>query len=520
MHAPPRAHEDAYDDTRINDEESIPDDTTVASASFIGDDDRYDMSMHNTGGSRKRKREEEMRINSEQAHVVYGDELLDYFMLTHDSDNVPKPEPPPNFQPNFPIDIHHNTALHWAASMGDVEIMKQLKRFGASLDAQNVRGETPLMRAALFTNCQDKQTMPSVVSQLISTIDSIDVCGATALHHAAAVTASRQKHQCARYYLDIILNKMQEMFEPEHVQRILDSQDMEGNTAVHIAAKYKARKCVRALIGRGASTDIPNHDDVTAEDLIQELNNSRRADRHHQASSSPFAPDSTQRVAFHDALAQEEQNSTRHAASHHSEAAMSLQSKITPLVLEKFQELARSFDDELIDKEHSEKEAKRILNSTHLELAQVRESIQEWSNVDLDLEQDARMTRELEELQNRVDSLLERQQEISLRAINDEGSAQHRMNGHDGDNVGERLVLAQQVNEQQDKRRQLVTGYREALSRAGACEKGELYRRLISKSLDFSDKDVEMMDENLDSLIESLTEEQEGREIDIGEGEL
>ena len=155
--------------------------------------------------------------------------------------------------------------------MGDIEIMKQLKRFGATLDIPNVRGETPLMRTVLFTNCLDKQSMPAVLKELISTVQSRDYCGSTVLHHAAAVTKVRHKHQCARYYLDVILNKMQEVLEPDNVRRILDAQDQNGDTAIHIAARNKARKCVRALMGRGASTDIHNNQGVTAGAEIQLL---------------------------------------------------------------------------------------------------------------------------------------------------------------------------------------------------------------------------------------------------------
>ena len=267
-----RVHDD-YDNisAQLNDDDSIPDDTTVASASFMGDDERYDMSQPSTG-HRKRKREEQAQNAIEQAHVVYADELLDYFMLSNENSNAQKPEPPLNFQPDWIIDSEGHTSMHWAAAMGDVDVMKQLKRFGANLAAPNGKGETPLMRCVLFTNCLDKQTMPGVVKELIPTIESVDLCNSTALHHAAAVTATRQKHQCARYYLDIILNKMQEIFEPDRVRRILDAQDINGNTAIHIAAQNKARKCVRALMGRGASTDILNNNQVTAEDLIQELN--------------------------------------------------------------------------------------------------------------------------------------------------------------------------------------------------------------------------------------------------------
>ena len=499
---------DDYDNisAQLNDDESVADDTTVASASFMGEDDRYDLSQQSTG-HRKRKREEHVQNVTEQAHVVYSDELLDYFMLSRDSEGGHAPEPPTNFQPDWLIDTDAHTAMHWAAAMGDIDVMKQLKRFGANLAIPNMRGETPLMRAVLFTNCQEQQTMPSVVKILIGTIDSVDFCHSTALHHAAAVTSSRQKHQTARYYLDIILNEMQAVFEPEHVQRLLDMQDMNGNTAIHIAASHKARKCVRALMGRGASTDIPNNENITAEDLIQELNESRKADRHPAASSSPFAPDSQRHLSFHDAVGDP---STHRTLSHHSEAAMSVESKITPLMLEKFQDLARSFDEELMDKDDSEKEARRILNTTHIELGTIREQILDLGIAEDDPETEEQTKAQLARVEQMVTSLIEQQQQIQLlsRAQHEESKTNGHMMQSD-DEIGERAMQAKMLNEEQNRRQLLVGDYRDALSMAGAGEKGELYRRLISKCVDTP---VESMDENLDSLIEQLMEDQGGIE--------
>ncbi|RDW71621.1 hypothetical protein BP6252_08184 [Coleophoma cylindrospora] len=506
--APRAPVEENYDNisAQLNDDET-PDDTTVASASFMDDDDRYDMSQPNTG-HRKRKRDEEPIPNpAEQAHVIYSDELLDYFMMSHDQGNIARPEPPPNFQPDWIIDSDAHTAMHWASAMGDVEIMKQLKRFGANLAQPNVRGETPLMRAVLFTNCQDKQSMPAVVRELIGTIDVTDYCQATALHHAAMMNASKQKHHCARYYLDIIINKCQEMYEPDHVQQILDAQDVDGNTALHIAAKFKARKCVRALMGRGASCDIANQEGVTAEELIQELNDSRR-ERFTQASSSPFAPDSQRHDSYNDPLSKD---LTRLGASHHSEAAMSIESKITPAVLEKFQDLAKSFDEELIDRGHSEREAKRILTSTQVELAIIREQL-----LEIDFEeqnaaaQTATESAEFEHLHATVVNLVEQQQQ--LRLLDLVANEEMVSNGHVySDSPQERLMLAQRLNHEQERRQKLVSEFILALSMAGG-ENGEVYRKLISNCVGI---DVETIDEGLDDLLEQLEADQQNREMEV-----
>ncbi|TVY49283.1 Cell division cycle-related protein [Lachnellula occidentalis] len=499
--APPaRVIEDEYDNisAQLNDDESLADDVTVASASFMAEDDRYDMSRASTG-HRKRKREENAQNAIDAAHVMYSDELLDYFMVSSDSDHVPKPEPPLNFQPDWIIDQDRHSAIHWAAAMGDVEIMRELRKFGANLAAQNVRGETPLMRAVLFTNCKDKGTMPIVVKELMSTVSCIDFCQATVLHHTAAVTVSSGKHKCARYYLDILLNKMQEELDPEHFQRVLDAQDVDGNTAIHIAAKNGARKCVRALMGRSPTMEIQNKDGVTAEILIQELNENTlrelRENRHAHAESYETPPPSKHQTP-----------------THHSEAAMSVQQKVAPQMLQRFQELANSFDEELIEKNNSEKEARRIVNSTEVELSMLREQVLDLGFHEEDPETQAKKNKELAQLTQLTTSLIEQQQQMQLLAsVNHE---EGKSNGNiTSDDIMERATLAKMLNEEQTKRRALVLRYREALSKAGGLgEKGDLYKRLLALCAPTNE---EMTPENMDILIEQMTEEQKGLDREI-----
>ncbi|KFY49801.1 hypothetical protein V496_09793 [Pseudogymnoascus sp. VKM F-4515 (FW-2607)] len=511
--APARIEEDQYDNisVQLNDDET-PDDATVASASFMGEDDRYDISAPSTA-HRKRKREEAAASLSDQYHMAYSDELLDYFMLAQASEPASRPEPPPNFQPDWLIDSDGHTALHWASAMGDIDVMKQLKRFGANLSCRNIRGETPLMRSVLFTNCLDKQSMPRVVQELISTIDCVDAHGATAIHHAVALTHSRTKHHCARYYLDVILNKLSETTEQDEVRRLLDLQDSNGDTACHISATNKARKCVRALIGRGASTDIPNNAGVRADELIQELNNTRR-ERNLAASSSPFAPDSQRQMAsFHDInISQSTPNASQHLVSalasrkeaHHSEAAQSVSMKLMPLMAEKFMDLARSFDEELLDRENSEREAKRILQSSQVELATIQRQIHELGNVE---EDDSAVQNEVNQLahaQQRVVSLVEQQQAIMLGAGAAQEESMANGNGHEEGGVEGLAELLRALLEEQGRRQGLVTEYAGAMADVGMGEKGGMYRKLTAKCLGLSEEEV---DERLDGLLGVLEED-------------
>lgn len=518
--------EDLYDAMSVQgyNEDQTPDDTTVAS--FM-DEDRYDNSAPPTGG-RKRKRSPgpPALSQNDQAHMAYADELLDYFMLSQASEPAHRPEPPPNFQPDWVIDTEGHTALHWAAAMGDLEVMKQLRSFGANPDCRNIRGETPLMRATLFTNCLDKQSMPRVVQELISTIASVDATGSTAIHHAAALTQSRNKHHCARYYLDVMLNKCVETMEQDEIRAILDKQDSNGCTACHIAARNKARKCLRALMGRGASTDIPDSMGIRVEMLIAELNATRRVPGPPPMSSSPFGPESGGRnmsLSYpepSERTPRADLNSVLHQArreAHHSEAAQIVSSKITPAIVSKFQDLARSFDEELKEREGSEREARRILSQSQMELAGVQRQIQELTEGGED-EAPARQRNELSQLEHaqaRCISLLEQQQAILLSALVSQKESELPTNGVNGDtltngnqdgaaDIHEMVELLESLRQEQVKRQQLVNECTLALADRGVGETADRYRKLTAKCLGLKDGEV---DEQLDALLEVLEED-------------
>ncbi|KAM0809199.1 putative HTH APSES-type domain-containing protein [Seiridium cardinale] len=501
--APPPQQE--YETASQVNEEDTPDNLTVASASYMAEDDRPDMSHYSTG-HRKRKREEQIQDLTEQQHAIYGDELLDYFLLSRQDGPAARPEPPPNFQPDYFIDTDRNTSLHWASAMGDVEVMKQLKRFGASLSCQNIRGETPLMRSVCFTNSYEKGSFPAVMKELFDTIDARDESGCSVLHHAVAMRTGRVvSHTCSRYYLDNILNRLQETQDPNFVQLFLDAQDLRGNTALHLAAQSNSRKCIRALLGRGASTDIPNMDGVRAEELIQQLNASKGSkERAPQRSSSPFAPESQRHVSFRDALTE---SVTKLAVTYHSGAANTVQNKITPLVLEKFQDLARSYDEEWKEKNDAEVEARRILGKTQNELAIVGQEIAALE-ARLEPEQDAaKAVGDATMAQHQVLDLLAAQgrylinanvqQQLSL-ANGDSASS-------DDDNPEVRIQLANELREALAEQRKIEREYVDALGLSGTGENIDKYRELLKQCLDRTD--AENLDANLDDLIEMMEEE-------------
>ncbi|KAI3333290.1 ANK-repeat protein MBP1 [Ustulina deusta] len=500
---PPPPREDFETQSQPVNEDDTPDNVTVASMSYMAEDDRHDLSHFSTG-HRKRNRDETIQDLTEQQHSVYGDELLDYFLLSRQEQPTFRPEPPPNFQPDWYIDSERHSALHWASAMGDVDVIKQLKRFGANLGAQNCRGETPFMRSVNFTNCYEKQTFPAVMKELFDTIAIRDDTGCTVIHHAAIMKSGRvQSQSCSRYYLDSILNRLQETHDANYVHQLLNIQDQNGNTALHLAAKVKARKCVRALLGRGAASDIPNVDGVRADELIKELNATRNMRERvpQQRSSSPFAPDSQRHVSFRDALSE---SVTKLAMSYNSEAANTVQNKITPLVFEKFQHLARNYEEEWKDKIEAENEARRLLGNTQNELSAVRQHIADLETSLETPEEAAKAVSDSAIAQEQVLALLANQSRYHIQASVEQSLA--LMNGDQGqDSYEDRLRLAHELNELLHGQRRAEQEYVNALGHSGTGEKIDKYRRLLKQCLDR--QDAENLDANLDDLIDMMEEE-------------
>ncbi|KAK1080018.1 Transcription factor mbp1 [Friedmanniomyces endolithicus] len=409
---PPYQHAQDYEQLDVRTQEGA--ETPAEDAQTVASESQFDEYEHQAPPSRKRKRRPGNSPSSpppprtsqaDREHYMWADEVLDYFMLQDpslDSPPLAYPAPPSNASLNRPIDEKGHTALHWAAAMGDIEVVKDLIRRGASIDSQSATGETPLMRAVTFTNCFDKQNMERLAALLVRTINMQDwTTGSTAFHHVAGITQSKKKYECARYYLDCLLAKVVEMLSPNDVERVLNEQDRSGDTAITIAARHGARKCVRSLIGRNAAVGIVNHVGETADQLIVQLNFRRQERRRGVAggSSSPFqggqagggavrAVPALRGVGFGSV-------NGGHAGGGggeggfadlglgggedgwKSEAALTLTSSIFPSMAAKSQLLARTFDAEVREKDAELAEAERVVSVRQAELESMRRQAEE-----------------------------------------------------------------------------------------------------------------------------------------------
>ena len=310
--------------------------------------------------------------------------------------------PPPDFNVNEIIDDEAHTAFHWAAAMGDLQVLDLLLRAGADITQVNARGETPLMRAVLFTNNYDRKSFPRLVEMLRSTIPHTDKFRSSVFHHIAATTLSRNKCIAARYYADVLLQKMAEIYPMSDIAVQLNGQDQEGDTALTIAARNGAKKLIRSLLAYNTNPHIPNAQGQTADELIVEVEKRKAYTHQHpgyyHSSSSPYqayfpppsgrdrygrpssppsgplVPISQPAMAF-----SSYQSATAPATApphfhppppqpHISEAAIRATQKAIPDIADKLEALARAFDAELEEKEKDLRQARKLLEDTEREM--------------------------------------------------------------------------------------------------------------------------------------------------------
>ncbi|KAI9680672.1 MAG: hypothetical protein M1817_004112 [Caeruleum heppii] len=504
--APMPASSQISEDLHDNMSPQFHDDDTPDHSSVISYDneDLLQMSQHSTH-SRKRKRGTDhagAMSHFDEQHLAYADELLDYFMLSSSDQSLLQmkpPTPPDHFNVDRAIDDQGHTALHWAAAMGDITVVRDLLSRGATMDAASNSGETPFMRAVLFTNNYEKQTMSKLTHSLLDTVEVVDYFGSTVFHHLAATTSSRSKFPCARYYCDAIIDRLAGAMSPDDLSRILDLQDSNGDTAVTMAARSGARKVARVLIDRGASPHLRNRSGENAEHFLIQLNN-RKRERFMMMSSSPVRELDNNPLRSSAKKAISSTGLSQSASGHQSEAAMVLASTLAPVILEKSRKLAEAFDDELIEKDADLREAKRLKMGISEELNVVRQkTFGTLSTAEEDDVQEAVEREELERLERECEGALEQTQRAELeKSIQaEQGRMPHQHPNapqlHEAE-LRDKLRAVAVLYREQVERRSLVKEMvqHQSLASVGTEGKGHSkYRVLIGKALGVDESKVE-----------------------------
>ncbi|KAJ2974307.1 hypothetical protein NUW58_g8696 [Xylaria curta] len=208
--------------------------------------------------------------------------LMSLFMDkgTNDIDHVPI-EALQSLSPtdlDSPIDASSNTALHWAATLARMSLLRTLISAGANPCRVNVSGETALMRASAVTNNSEQVSFPELLDVLGDTIDIRDRRGRTVLHHIALSSAVKGRSHSSRYYLESLLEWVvrhgsapssqttvangstttPKMSIGRFMSEIVNAQDKSGDTALGIASRVGNRSIISQLLEVGADPNIAN----------------------------------------------------------------------------------------------------------------------------------------------------------------------------------------------------------------------------------------------------------------------
>lgn len=182
---------------------------------------------------------------------------------------------------DLPIDLHANTALHWAASLALLPLVRLLIEHGANIYRVNQAGETALMRACISTNNFDAKTFPDLLEILSSTIEMRDGRGQTLLHHIVLTSAVESRLVCNKYYLESLLEfvvrrgsasaSQHNSFDAlssapntktislgHFMSEVVNAQDKAGDTALNIAARTGNERISNQLLEIGANPSIRN----------------------------------------------------------------------------------------------------------------------------------------------------------------------------------------------------------------------------------------------------------------------
>ncbi|EGW34907.1 uncharacterized protein SPAPADRAFT_133262 [Spathaspora passalidarum NRRL Y-27907] len=234
------------------------------------------------------QRESDTSINSEELKMpplqdkdeqhqpsTYAAQLLKFF--SEDNSEVPYfvHYPPADFNINEPIDDEGHTALHWAASIGNYQMIHLLLSKGANPLVVNNFGLNPLSKLISFNNCFELKNFPKVLDDLELCLINTDINGRTPLHYLAQFSKIKTKFESLRYYLNAILNKLtmlstHQVKQIDLLKNVLNHQDVNGDTCLHIAVKAGCAKIVQLFLQYGARDDLENVQRETCKMLISQ----------------------------------------------------------------------------------------------------------------------------------------------------------------------------------------------------------------------------------------------------------
>ena len=210
--------------------------------------------------------------------------LLDLFadLARHDLEKHPAITQLSGADLEIPLDQSANTALHWAATLGRVPLMRLLIVKGANIRRGNVVGQTPLMASVQVNNCLDLGCFLELLEILAPLIEIRDHQGRTILHHIAVSCGIKGRAHSSKYYLEALLEYLVRSVDKSASQQsrdgtaatpffnkpinlmkfmseVVNARDKGGNTALNLVARIGNRNIIQQLLEVQADATIPNY---------------------------------------------------------------------------------------------------------------------------------------------------------------------------------------------------------------------------------------------------------------------
>ncbi|KAK3937008.1 hypothetical protein QBC46DRAFT_268499 [Diplogelasinospora grovesii] len=412
-----------------------------------------------------------------------------------------------------PIDTQSHTALHWAATLSRMPLLRALINAGASPYRVNASGETALMRACVVTNSMDLHTFPELLDVLGGTIDVTDDKGRTVLHHIAVTSAVKGRNHASKYYLESLLEWVVrqgsapssqsmagvngngagatvKMGIGRFMSEIVNAQDHCGDTALNIAARIGNRSIISQLLEVNADPNIANRaglrpvDFGIGTDVVDvRAHGEVGAEANGTAGSSQKSRESSDEVV----------NSITHLIG---ETSSLFQDE-----LKKKQEAVDSLHSSLRTTSAQVGEARRTLEAMQEKLNAQQLARQKVVNLTRACEDEQNTIIQLERTRGRLDIAAVNAWELELRAALEAASTGSGMNAVNGPGLPSAAVLRARVN----ALRRRCEETRRAVAALQACSRDrELkYRHLVALCTRRHDNEVDEYLEGLTRAVES-----------------
>lgn len=164
------------------------------------------------------------------------------------------------FDVDLVLDDRKSTCLHWASQCGRLNLATLLIARGASALSVAENGETPLIRSIHSSFLYAQRNMNSLLTLLGSSLFAVDQNRRSVLHHVVLLSKYRSKRAISNYYMECISNFIEDTRESiqQSYNMFLDASDKNGDSALHIACRYRNHRIVYLLLSLGASNLTQN----------------------------------------------------------------------------------------------------------------------------------------------------------------------------------------------------------------------------------------------------------------------